>query len=166
MRAAWLPNNRHPPHAQPLSLRVSPPAMVGFRPSINRPRPIQKSAPRQSNERGPSSRPPLASTRLLSAGTNWIVAARGRPPLPRGVLAFDAPEWQPPKVVLLDTNVVAEALLANQPEHSACLAVLERLDAEGHRHIQSSAGDRAVRGRLQPRATRAPPPQEPMPCAL
>jgi predicted nucleic acid-binding protein len=59
------------------------------------------------------------------------VAARGRPPLPRGVFAFDAPEWQPPKVVLLDTNVVAEALLANQPEHSACLAVLERLGTEG-----------------------------------
>lgn len=59
------------------------------------------------------------------------MAVRGRPPLPRGVLAFDAPEWQPPKAVLLDTNVVAEALLANQPEHSACLAVLERLGAEG-----------------------------------
>lgn len=59
------------------------------------------------------------------------MAVRGRPPLPRGVLAFDAPEWQPPKVVLLDTNVVAEALLANQPEHTACLAVLERLGAEG-----------------------------------
>ena len=39
------------------------------------------------------------------------------------MLAFDVPEWQPPKVVLLDTNVVAEALLADQPEHSACLAV-------------------------------------------
>ncbi len=59
------------------------------------------------------------------------MAARGRPPLPRGVLAFDAPEWQPPEKVLLDTNVVAEALLANQPEHTACLAVLERLGAEG-----------------------------------
>jgi predicted nucleic acid-binding protein len=47
------------------------------------------------------------------------------------VLAFDTPEWQPPKAVLLDTNVVAEALLANQPEHTACLAVLERLGAEG-----------------------------------
>jgi predicted nucleic acid-binding protein len=59
------------------------------------------------------------------------VAVRGRPPLSRGVLAFDTPEWQPPKAVLLDTNVVAEALLANQPEHTACLAVLERLGAEG-----------------------------------
>jgi predicted nucleic acid-binding protein len=59
------------------------------------------------------------------------VVARGRPPLPRGVLAFDEPEWQPPKTVLLDTNVVAEALLANQPEHAACLTVLERLGAEG-----------------------------------
>lgn len=59
------------------------------------------------------------------------MAVRGRPPLPRGVLAFDAPEWQPPKTVLLDTNVVAEALLANQPEHDVCLAVLERLGTEG-----------------------------------
>lgn len=59
------------------------------------------------------------------------MAARGRPPLPRGVLAFDAPEWQPPEMVLLDTNVVAEALLTNQPEHSACLAVIERFGAEG-----------------------------------
>jgi len=59
------------------------------------------------------------------------VPARGRPPLPRGVLAFDAPEWQPPKMVLLDTSVVAEALITNQPEHSICLAALERLASNG-----------------------------------
>jgi predicted nucleic acid-binding protein len=59
------------------------------------------------------------------------MAVRGRPPLPRGVFAFDAPEWHPPKTVLLDTNIVAEALLANQHEHDACLAVLERLGTEG-----------------------------------
>lgn len=35
------------------------------------------------------------------------------------------------RLVLLDTNVVAEALLTNQPEHSACLAVIERFGAEG-----------------------------------
>jgi predicted nucleic acid-binding protein len=59
------------------------------------------------------------------------VVSRGRPPLPRGVLAFDAPEWKPPETVVLDTNVVAEALLPKEPEHSSCLAVLERLAASG-----------------------------------
>jgi predicted nucleic acid-binding protein len=59
------------------------------------------------------------------------MAPRGRPPLPRGVFAFDAPGWEPPKAVVLDTNVVAEALLPKQPEHEACLAVLERLGTEG-----------------------------------
>jgi predicted nucleic acid-binding protein len=57
--------------------------------------------------------------------------ARGRPPLPRGVLAFDAPGWEPPEAVVLDTNVVAEALLPKEPEHSPCLAVLERLADSG-----------------------------------
>lgn len=59
------------------------------------------------------------------------MAQRGRPPLPRGVLAFDAPDWEPPKAVVLDTNVVAEALLPNQPEHAVCLALLRRFAAEG-----------------------------------
>jgi|SRR5665213_1477252 len=59
------------------------------------------------------------------------MAPRGRPPLPRGVFAFDAPGWEPPKAVVLDTNVVAEALLPKQPEHDACLAVLERLGTAG-----------------------------------
>ncbi len=59
------------------------------------------------------------------------MAARGRSPLPRGVLAFDAPEWEPPSTVVLDTNVVAEALLPNEPEYAACLAVLERLADSG-----------------------------------
>jgi predicted nucleic acid-binding protein len=52
---------------------------------------------------------------------------RGRPPLPRGVFAFDESRWEPPESVLLDTNVVAEALLPNQPEHAQCVAVLNRL---------------------------------------
>jgi predicted nucleic acid-binding protein len=55
---------------------------------------------------------------------------RGRPPLPRGVLAFDAPGWKPPKAVMLDTNVVAEALLPNQPEHAACRALLRQFAEE------------------------------------
>jgi len=59
------------------------------------------------------------------------MAARGRPPLRRGVVAFDAPGWEPPKTVVLDTNVVAEALLPNEPEYAPCLAVLERLADSG-----------------------------------
>jgi predicted nucleic acid-binding protein len=47
------------------------------------------------------------------------------------VLAFDAPDWQPPKAVVLDTNVVAEALLPNEQEHNPCLALLERLSDRG-----------------------------------
>lgn len=59
------------------------------------------------------------------------MAARGRPPLPRGVVAFDDPEWEPPEAVVLDTNVVADALLPKEPEHHPCLAVLERLVDSG-----------------------------------
>jgi predicted nucleic acid-binding protein len=59
------------------------------------------------------------------------MAPRGRPPLPRGVFAFDAPGWEPPRAVVLDTNVVVEALLPKQSEHQACLAVLERLGTAG-----------------------------------
>jgi predicted nucleic acid-binding protein len=58
------------------------------------------------------------------------MAQRGRPPLPRGVLAFDAPDWEPPKAVVLDTNVVAEALLPNQPEHAACRTLLRQFAEE------------------------------------
>ena len=47
------------------------------------------------------------------------------------MLAFDAPDWQPPKAVVLDTNVVAEALLPNEQEHRPCLALLERLADRG-----------------------------------
>lgn len=47
------------------------------------------------------------------------------------MLAFDAPEWRLPPAVVLDTNVVAEALLPNEPEHTACRALLRRFAAEG-----------------------------------
>lgn len=56
---------------------------------------------------------------------------RGRPPLPRGVVAFDDEDWQPPATALLDTNIVAEALLPNEPEHAECAAVLHRLADAG-----------------------------------
>lgn len=55
------------------------------------------------------------------------MTGRGRPALPRGVLAFDVPAWRPPQTVVLDTSVVVEALLPNQPEHNACLAALRQL---------------------------------------
>lgn len=56
---------------------------------------------------------------------------RGRPPLPRGVYAFDAADWTPAEVVVLDTNVVAEALLPSEPEHAACLSALQALGDAG-----------------------------------
>jgi predicted nucleic acid-binding protein len=59
------------------------------------------------------------------------MAPGGRPPLPRGVFAFDAPGWEPPGAVVLDTNVVADALLPQQPEHLPCLAVMRKLVAAG-----------------------------------
>jgi predicted nucleic acid-binding protein len=59
------------------------------------------------------------------------VAAVGRPPLPRGVLAFDEPGWVIPDTVLLDTSVAAEALLPNQPEHAACAELMRRLADAG-----------------------------------
>lgn len=59
------------------------------------------------------------------------MTGRGRPPLPRGVVAFDASAWQPPQTVVLDTSVAVEALLPNQPEHAACLTALEQLAANG-----------------------------------
>lgn len=57
------------------------------------------------------------------------MTARGRPTLPRGVHAFDAPTWRPPRTIVLDTSVVVEALLPNQPEHDSCLAALKQLAA-------------------------------------
>jgi predicted nucleic acid-binding protein len=41
------------------------------------------------------------------------------------VFAFDAPSWEPPTAVVLDTSVVVGALIAKQPDHEACLAVLK-----------------------------------------
>jgi predicted nucleic acid-binding protein len=43
------------------------------------------------------------------------------------VVAFDRPSWSPPAAVVVDTNVVAEALLAHEPEHPACDDLFRRL---------------------------------------
>jgi predicted nucleic acid-binding protein len=47
------------------------------------------------------------------------------------VFAFDAPGWEPPNAVALDTSVVAHALLPKQPEHAACAALMRTLVAAG-----------------------------------
>jgi predicted nucleic acid-binding protein len=46
-------------------------------------------------------------------------------------MAFDDDGWRPPGTALLDTNVVAEALLPNEPEHAQCASVLHRLAEAG-----------------------------------
>ncbi|HEX7291538.1 MAG TPA: PIN domain-containing protein, partial [Conexibacter sp.] len=43
------------------------------------------------------------------------------------VVAFDAPRWEPPTAVVIDTNVVAEAFLADEPEHAECDALFRLL---------------------------------------
>ena len=52
---------------------------------------------------------------------------RGRPPLERGVLAFDVPGLVVPEAVVLDTSFVVEALLPSQPHYLGCRSFLERL---------------------------------------
>ncbi|HEU4703650.1 MAG TPA: type II toxin-antitoxin system VapC family toxin [Conexibacter sp.] len=43
------------------------------------------------------------------------------------VVAFDAREWEPPGALVVDTNVVAEALLRREPEHDVFDALFRRL---------------------------------------
>lgn len=50
----------------------------------------------------------------------------GRPPLPRGIKSFEAPDWVPPEAILLDTTVVVEALLPVEKNHAACVAFFRR----------------------------------------
>lgn len=59
------------------------------------------------------------------------MAGPGRPPLPRGVHAFDEPGWTCPAAIVLDTNVVAEALLPSGPDHVACSALINTLKPSG-----------------------------------
>lgn len=55
------------------------------------------------------------------------MAQRGRPPLSRGILSFEAEDWAPPPTLLLDTTIVVEALLPSQPHHAACVAFFDRI---------------------------------------
>jgi predicted nucleic acid-binding protein len=43
------------------------------------------------------------------------------------VVAFDVPAWEPPDAVVIDTNVVAEALLRREPEHEVCDELFQHL---------------------------------------
>ncbi len=43
------------------------------------------------------------------------------------MVAFDAPSWEPPEAVVLDTSVVAETLLQDEPEHPVCDALMSCL---------------------------------------
>lgn len=43
------------------------------------------------------------------------------------VVAIDTATWEPPDAVVIDTNVVAEALLREEPEHDVCDALFQRL---------------------------------------
>jgi predicted nucleic acid-binding protein len=47
------------------------------------------------------------------------------------VVAFDQPGWAPPEAVVIDTNIVAEMLLSDEPEHSARETVIRRLAGAG-----------------------------------
>lgn len=43
------------------------------------------------------------------------------------VVAFDAPRWKPPEAAVIDTNVVAEMMLPDEPEQATCDAMLRQL---------------------------------------
>ncbi len=45
------------------------------------------------------------------------------------MVAFDAPTWGPPTAIVLDTSVVAEALLPHESEHVVCDTLFQRLVA-------------------------------------
>ena len=59
------------------------------------------------------------------------MSPRGRPALPRGVEAFDAPGHRPPEQAVLDTSFVVDALLVGQPRHPAAYRYLLLLAAVG-----------------------------------
>jgi predicted nucleic acid-binding protein len=47
------------------------------------------------------------------------------------VVAFDAPSWDPPAAVVVDTNVAAEALLRRESEHASCDEAFHRMSTAG-----------------------------------
>lgn len=47
------------------------------------------------------------------------------------VVAFDDPRWEPPEAIVIDTNVVAEMMLPDEPEQAVCDAMLRRLADAG-----------------------------------
>src|ERR1700685_3533151 len=55
----------------------------------------------------------------------------GRRPATRGVFAIEEPELLLPDPIALDTSFVVEALIATQPLHAVCRALLHRIDESG-----------------------------------
>ncbi len=51
------------------------------------------------------------------------------------VVAFDGLRWESPEAVVINTSVVAEALLRREPEHAACDELLRRLAHERTRVV-------------------------------
>jgi predicted nucleic acid-binding protein len=60
-----------------------------------------------------------------------------RPVLTRGVFALEQEQLVLPDPLALDTSFVVEALLATQPLHPACSAMLARIDESGVRVVTS-----------------------------
>jgi predicted nucleic acid-binding protein len=53
--------------------------------------------------------------------------ARSTRSLSRSVVAFDAPGWLPPERAVIDTNVIAEAMVETEDEHVQCARLVDDL---------------------------------------
>jgi predicted nucleic acid-binding protein len=60
-----------------------------------------------------------------------MASTGGRRPATSGVFAIEEPELLLPDPIALDTSLVVEALIATQPLHAACRALLHRVDESG-----------------------------------
>jgi predicted nucleic acid-binding protein len=60
-----------------------------------------------------------------------MASTGGRRPATRGVFAIEEPELLLPDPIALDTSFVVEALIATQPLHAVCRALLHRIDESG-----------------------------------
>lgn len=74
-----------------------------------------------------------------------------RPVVFLGVFALEQEQLALPDPIALDTSFVVEALLATQPLHPACSAMLTRSTKRRHRRNQRPARSRARRDRLRHR---------------
>jgi predicted nucleic acid-binding protein len=60
-----------------------------------------------------------------------MASTGGRRPATRCVFAIEEPELLLPDPITLDTSFVVEALIATQPLHAVCRALLHRIDESG-----------------------------------